>query len=122
MTSPTLPATLPERLYLPTYDRGRERLTARTWAGYLLRAGALAESRSRGLVQERDGSSPIARVDENDAALVALAAVGQLRAAISKSQAREYAGRIAALAARTEPIAGALRHTVRSAKSAAASG
>jgi hypothetical protein len=68
------------------------------------------------------GSSPIARVDENDAALVALAAVGQLRVAISKSQAREYAVRIAALTARTEPIAGALRHTLQAAKSAAASG
>jgi Golgi phosphoprotein 3 (GPP34) len=55
MTGPTLPATLPERLYLLTYDRGRERLTARMWAGYLLRAGALAELRSRGLVQECDG-------------------------------------------------------------------
>jgi hypothetical protein len=202
-----LPGSLPERVYLLTYDRDRERFTGRTWSGYLLRAAALAELGARGLLEDRGGKvvantakplndsllgpvlaeisegkphswqglirrnrgaledatvaalesagfvtverpgtrwrrrklsirdprvmsrlservrviisgpTPAARVDETDAALVAILAAGSVRAAITKSQAREYAGRISDLTARSGPIAPALRRALQAAKS-----
>jgi hypothetical protein len=48
MTGAHLPDSVPERVYLLTYDRRRERLTVRMWIGYLLRAAALAELKAQG--------------------------------------------------------------------------
>ena len=50
-----LPESLPARLYLLAYDKRRQRLTARTQLGYVLRAAALADLELRGDLADEDG-------------------------------------------------------------------
>lgn len=208
-----LPETLPERLYLLAYDAHRQRLTASTQLGYVLRAAALADLQLRGhigddagkvravdrrqvaepllggvleqVVQSRPrswaywvrtgqrplqravreqlvaggwirveprrvlgifpsarvtvvdgrvleglasivartlgGGQPVAVVDPRDAALVALAAAGELSTAIPRRQRREHRQRIARLAERTGPAAPALRRVLQQVRASAAS-
>jgi Golgi phosphoprotein 3 (GPP34) len=208
-----LPETLPERLYLLAYDARRQRLTASTQLGYVLRAAALADLQLRGyigdeagkvravdrrqvaepllggvleqVVQSRPrswahwvrtgqrplqravreqlvaggwirveprrvlgifpsarvtvvdgrvleglasivartlgGGPPVAVVEPRDAALVALAAAGELSTAIPRRQRREHRQRIARLAERTGPAAPALRKVLQQVRASAAS-
>jgi Golgi phosphoprotein 3 (GPP34) len=55
-----LPESLPARLYLLAYDRRRQRLTARTQLGYVLRAAALADLELRGNLTDQDGKARVA--------------------------------------------------------------
>jgi hypothetical protein len=64
-------------------------------------------------------TEPIKRVPVNDAALVALLAVGEVRVALPKTTIGEYARRIDALTERVEPIPKALKRALNAAKSAA---
>jgi Golgi phosphoprotein 3 (GPP34) len=64
-------------------------------------------------------TEPPSRVPPNDAALIAILAVGDVRVALPKTKIKEYANRVAALTDRSEPIAQALKHALNAAKSAA---
>jgi Golgi phosphoprotein 3 GPP34 len=71
------------------------------------------------------GTRPVSRVARRDAALVALAAAGELRTVLSRAERREYKRRIEDLTARTGPAASALRKVIRQVRmqqAAAASG
>ena len=62
-----LPESLPARLYLLAYDKRRQRLTARTQLGYVLRAAALADLELRGDLADEDGKVRVVadrRVDD----------------------------------------------------------
>jgi hypothetical protein len=207
----TVPESLPARLYLLAYDSRRERLTARTELGYLMRAAALTDLRLRGnLADERgkvrvasaagpgdpvldavlrevagDGRArswtgwvrrgqrrikaavrdqlvaggwirveprrvlgifPTTRVTMRDplviqrlsdvlgsalrgpeadpraAALVALAAAGELRTVLPRAKAREYKRRIAELSERAGPAVPALRKVIRQVRASASGG
>ena len=58
------------------------------------------------------GTRPVSRVSRRDAALVALAAAGELRI-LSRAERRQYKQRIEDLTARTGPVAPALRKVIR---------
>lgn len=206
-----LPAALTSRLYLLAYDTDKQRLTARTQLGAVLRAAALTELYQAGHVTEVDGKpkataprvtdpvldgmlQEIARsrprswahwvgrggratfravqdrledsryisvepyrilgifpasrvtlrdprlvarlrntvtralgvaqptnVEPPDAALASLAAVGELRVAVSRRQAREAKERIKQLAALAGPAVPALRKAIAQQRAAAAS-
>jgi hypothetical protein len=64
---------------------------------------------------------PAARVDPADAALVALAAAGELPPAISRRQRREHRQRIARLSERAGPAVPALRRVIQQLRASAAS-
>ncbi|HEX6678659.1 MAG TPA: GPP34 family phosphoprotein [Actinomycetes bacterium] len=64
---------------------------------------------------------PAARVDPSDAALVALAAAGELPPAISRRQRREHRQRIARLSERAGPAVPALRRVIQQLRASAAS-
>jgi hypothetical protein len=55
-----LPESLPARLYLLAYDKRRQRLTARTQLGYVLRAAALADLELGGSLTDEDGKVRVA--------------------------------------------------------------
>lgn len=55
------------------------------------------------------GGEPVDRVDRRDAAMVALAAAGELNIAVDRRQRREFKRRLEALSERTGPPAPALR-------------
>lgn len=204
------PESLPAQLYLLAYDQRKERMTARTQLGYLMRAAALTdlrlsghladegrkvrvanpggvadqvlgavlrevadsrprswaawvrrgERRTRLAVREQLatggwigvephrvlGIFPTTRITVRDplviprlsdrlaaalrgpdadpraAALVALAAAGELRTVLPRAKAREYKRRIAELAERTGPAVPALRRVIREIRSSAAGG
>jgi hypothetical protein len=63
--------------------------------------------------------SPVDRVDPRDAALVALAASGDLKTALPRATRRRHKERIARLSEQTGPIAKALRNVIRQAQAAA---
>ncbi|HEY2960515.1 MAG TPA: GPP34 family phosphoprotein [Actinomycetota bacterium] len=67
------------------------------------------------------GGQPAAAVDPGDAALVALAAAGELSTAIPRRRRREHRRRIAALSERTGPVAPALRRVLQQLRASAAS-
>jgi hypothetical protein len=75
-------------------------------------AGIIARALGAGL--------PAARVDPGDAALVALAAAGELSTAISRRQRREHRQRIARLSERAGPAAPALRKVLQQLRASAA--
>jgi Golgi phosphoprotein 3 (GPP34) len=204
------PESLPGQLYLLAYDQRRERLTARTQLGYLMRAAALTDLRLRGHIADegrkvrvtspggvadpvlggvlrelaesrprswtrwvrrgarrtrlavRDqlatggwirveprrllGIFPTTRItirdplviqrltdrlgtalrsadtDPTAAALVALAAAGELRTVLPRAKAREYKQRIAELSERAGPAVPALRRVIQQLRSSAAGG
>jgi Golgi phosphoprotein 3 (GPP34) len=204
------PESLPGQLYLLAYDPRKERLTARTQLGYLMRAAALtdlrlsghiadegrkvrvtnpggvadqvlgavlrevADSRPRswaGWVRRGDrrtrlavrdqlatggwirvephrvlGIFPTTRIairdplviqrltdrlgaalrgpdtDPGAAALVALAAAGELRTVLPRAKVREYKRRIAELSERTGPAVPALRRVIQQVRSSTAGG
>ncbi len=64
---------------------------------------------------------PAARVDPADAALVALAAAGELSTAVSRRQRREHRQRIASLGERAGPAVPALRKVLQQLRASAAS-
>ncbi|WP_026414912.1 GOLPH3/VPS74 family protein [Actinomadura oligospora] len=64
---------------------------------------------------------PVAHVNSLDAAAVALAAAGEVRAVVSRSENRRNRARIAELTARTGPAASGLRKAVRQQHAAMAS-
>ncbi|GAA3797985.1 hypothetical protein GCM10022226_16690 [Sphaerisporangium flaviroseum] len=55
-----LPKSLPERLYLLAYDTERQRMTARSDLGYMMRAGILAELLIQGHLADATGG-PVVR-------------------------------------------------------------
>jgi len=204
------PESLPAQLYLLAYDPRKERLTARTQLGYLMRAAALTELRLGGHIADegrrvrvanpggvadpvlagvlrevadsrprswtswvrrgdrrtrravRDqlatggwirveprrvlGIFPTTRITIRDplviarltdrlgaalrgsdpepraAALVALAAAGELRTVLPRAKAREYKRRIADLSERTGPAVPALRRVIQQLRTSAAGG
>jgi hypothetical protein len=64
---------------------------------------------------------PVAHVNSYDAAAVALAAAGDLKSVVSRSDRRRHKHRIADLTARTGPAATAVRKVIRAQQAAAAS-
>jgi hypothetical protein len=82
--------------------------------------------RLRATIQDAlSGREPAERVDVADAALVALAAVGELRSALSRQEARAHKARIAELTERGGDAVPALKSVLRqvkAARAAAASG
>jgi Golgi phosphoprotein 3 (GPP34) len=64
---------------------------------------------------------PAARTDPRTAALLALAARGEVKTVVSRGERREHRRRLDELAVHTGPIADALRKAVRSKRAAAAS-
>jgi hypothetical protein len=204
------PDSLPAQLYLLAYDPRKERMTAHTQLGYLMRAAALTDLRLSGHVTDegrkvrvvnpggvadqvlgavlrevaesrprswaswvrrgdrrtrlavRDqlaaggwirveshrflGIFPTTRITIHDplviqrltdrlgaalrgpdtdpraAALVALAAAGELRTVLPRARAREYKRRIAELTERTGPAVPALRRVIQQVRSSAAGG
>ena len=67
------------------------------------------------------GGQPVAAVDPADAALVALAAAGELSTAIPRRRRREQRQRIAQLGERTGPAVPALRRVLQQLRASAAS-
>ncbi len=203
----SIPESLAGQVLLLAFDPDKQRLTARPWLGYLLRAAVLADLRGRRVVDDRDqrvrviGSTPQnpalalacqeisasrprtwaawirrgrratedsvieelaaarfiaidrgrrpwsrprfhitdprvlsrlrdrvsavlrsaqgpARVPPNDAALIAILAVGDVRTALPKARIADHADRVAGLTERSEPIARALKRALNAAKSA----
>jgi hypothetical protein len=64
---------------------------------------------------------PVGQVDPRDAALVALAAAGDLKTVFPRARRRQHKERIARLNEHTGPVAKALRKAVQAAQAAAAS-
>jgi hypothetical protein len=204
------PGSLPAQLYLLAYDPRKERLTARTQLGYLMRAAALTDLRLGGKIADGGrkvrvtnpggvpdpvlagvlrevadsrprtwtswvrrgerrtrlavraqldadgwirveprrvlGIFPTTRItirdplviqrltdrlgtalrgpdaDPRAAALVALAAAGELRTVLPRAKAREYKRRIADLSERTGPAVPALRRVIQQVRASAAGG
>jgi hypothetical protein len=67
------------------------------------------------------GDQPVAAVDPADAALVALAAAGELPTAIPRRRRRQHRRRIAQLSERTGPAVPALRRVLQQLRASAAS-
>jgi hypothetical protein len=65
---------------------------------------------------------PIGQIDPRDAALVALAASGELKTVLPRARRRQHKERITRLSDRTGPAALALRKVVQSTQAAAAAG
>ena len=133
------PESLPTQLYLLAYDPRKERMTARTQLGYLMRAAALTDLRLSGHVTDEGRKMRVVNpggvadqvlgaalrgldADPRAAALVALAAAGELRTVLPRARAREYKRRIAELTERTGPAVPAPRRVIQQARSAAAGG
>ncbi|ETK37429.1 GOLPH3/VPS74 family protein [Microbispora sp. ATCC PTA-5024] len=75
---------------------------------------------ARRLAARVDGAltGPVSRVDARDAALVALAAAGEVGTVLPSAKRREHRQRIAQLTERSGPAAPALRSVVRQARAA----
>jgi len=67
------------------------------------------------------GGEPVDRIDRRDAAVVALAANGELKIVVSGADKRAYKKRIEALAEQVGPVVRGLRKAVQAAQAAAAS-
>ncbi|GAA3394798.1 GOLPH3/VPS74 family protein [Cryptosporangium minutisporangium] len=76
----------------------------------------LAESARRAL----RGGEPVDRLDLRDAAVVALAASGELKIVVSRADRRQFKRRLEALGERVGPVVKGLRKAVQAAQSAAA--
>lgn len=59
------PTSLPAKLYLLAYDEGKQRLTARSQLGNVLRAGALADLTIGGYLGEEAGRPTVVRTDHH---------------------------------------------------------
>jgi hypothetical protein len=165
----TLPESLPARLYLLAYDTKKNRVTARSQLGLVLRAAALADLYLAGRVTDENGKvrswrgwiahgqpavrtvraqleagriirvkhrmilpdrvelldrtavaryggelraelrRPVSRIEPRAAAVLALAARGEIATVISRSERREHRQYLDELAVYTGPIADALR-------------
>ncbi|MFG1923437.1 GPP34 family phosphoprotein [Cryptosporangium sp. NPDC048952] len=77
-----------------------------------------AESARRAL----HGGEPIERLDRRDAAVVALAANGELKTVVSGADRRKYKQRLKAIGEHVGPVAKGLKSVVQSAQAAAAAG
>jgi hypothetical protein len=65
---------------------------------------------------------PVGQVDPRDAALVALAAAGELKTVLPRARRRQHKERIARLSERVGPVPKALRKAIQAAQAAAAAG
>jgi hypothetical protein len=93
---------------------------------FTLQTITLRDARARGRLADRvrralRGGEPVDRVDLPDAAMVALAAAGELNLLVDRRQRREYKRRIESLSERVGPAAPALRKALTAQKAAAAS-
>ena len=86
---------------------------------------ALRDTRTRSRLAEEArrtlrGGEPADRIDPRDAAVVALAANGELRIVVSGADRRKYKRRVQALADRVGPVVKGLRQVIQASQAAAA--
>lgn len=94
---------------------------------FTLQTITLRDPRSRSRLAETArrvlrGGEPVDRLDRRDAAMVALAAAGQLNHVVGRAQRRDFRRRLASLGEQTGPPVDALRKAVQAQQTAVASG
>ncbi|HSV66522.1 MAG TPA: GPP34 family phosphoprotein [Mycobacteriales bacterium] len=111
----------------PTRDAVRDQLMAGRWirveqhrilglfptARITLRQPTVVSNLHRRVRTILVGAQPASRVDPRDAALVALAAAGELRTVLTRAQRREHKRRISQLTEASGPAVAALRKVVQ---------
>src|SRR5262245_22904878 len=81
------PESLPAQLYLLAYDRRKERMTARTQLGYLMRAAALTDLRLSGHLADEGRKVRVANPGG-----VADQVLGAVLREVAESRPRSWAG------------------------------